>query len=61
MANPKFRTSKSKKRKRRTHWKLRAPNVSKCSHCGAPKVAHHVCPECGHYGQRMVVAPRDEV
>ena len=60
MANPKHRISKARKRSRRTHWKLTAPPVVKCSHCGAPKVAHHVCPECGYYGDRMAVTPREE-
>lgn len=60
MATPKRKTSKARKRSRRTHWKLSKPIVANCSNCGAPKLAHHVCPECGYYGDRMAVAPREE-
>ncbi|RLC40792.1 MAG: 50S ribosomal protein L32 [Candidatus Coatesbacteria bacterium] len=55
MAHPKRRTSKSKKRKRRTHWKLSAPNLVKCSNCGSMMMPHQVCPECGYYNGRQVV------
>jgi large subunit ribosomal protein L32 len=56
MALPKRRTSKARKRKRRTHWKLTAPNSgNRCSHCGAAARPHRVCPECGHYGERRVI------
>ncbi len=55
MAVPKRRTSKARKRKRRTHWKLETPNLDRCPHCGAAKRPHRVCDECGHYGERQVV------
>ena len=37
MAVPKRKTSKSRKRKRRTHYKLQRPNLDRCSNCGAAK------------------------
>ncbi|MBQ7568695.1 50S ribosomal protein L32, partial [bacterium] len=37
MANPKYKTPRSKTRKRRSHLHLELPNVVKCSKCGAPK------------------------
>ncbi|SHE60140.1 large subunit ribosomal protein L32 [Seinonella peptonophila] len=49
MAVPKRRTSKTRKRKRRTHFKLTAPNLVSCPQCSSKKLSHHVCPECGYY------------
>jgi large subunit ribosomal protein L32 len=50
MAVPKRRTSKSKKRKRRTHYKAEAPALAPCPKCGEKRVPHRVCPNCGWYG-----------
>lgn len=55
MAVPKRRTSKARKRKRRTHWKLSVPGTTKCAHCGQTKMAHTVCPHCGYYAGREVI------
>ena len=55
MAVPKRKTSKSRKRKRRTHYKLQRPNLDRCSNCGAAKAPHRVCDACGHYGDRRFV------
>lgn len=49
------RNSKTRKRKRRTHWKLTKPALVKCPNCGEYKLAHKVCPSCGKYGDRQVV------
>lgn len=54
MAVPARRTSKAKKAKRRTHYKLSVPGMSTCSNCGEMKRSHHVCPECGHYAGKEV-------
>ena len=59
MAHPKSKISKQRKRKRRTHYKMTAPNVGNCPNCGAPKLSHRVCDECGHY--RGVVAIAKDV
>lgn len=59
MALPKRKTSKARKRKRRTHWKLEKPNADRCSHCGAALRPHRVCGECGNYGERLVLEPND--
>jgi len=56
---PKYKTSKSRRDKRRTHKKLTAPNLSECSHCHHPKLPHRACPNCGYYGGRMVVVPKE--
>jgi len=49
MAVPFRRTSKTRKNKRRTHFKLAVPGMVKCSECGELKLAHRVCKECGSY------------
>ena len=44
------RVSKTRKLKRRTHYKIQAPGMVVCSNCGEYKLAHRVCPVCG-YGE----------
>ena len=55
MAVPKRKTSKSKRDKRRTHQKLKAPNLSTCPQCGEAKLPHRACPSCGSYKGRTVI------
>ncbi len=55
MAVPRRKTSKSAKRKRRTHFKLDSPAFSVCSNCGQTKQPHQVCPHCGYYNGREVI------
>ncbi|MCD6482287.1 MAG: 50S ribosomal protein L32 [Candidatus Izimaplasma sp.] len=61
MAVPKRRTSKSVKRKRRTHFKLNVPGMVVCPNCGEMKLAHRVCKECGYYGGKTVIEVKDDV
>ncbi|KAA1042702.1 50S ribosomal protein L32 [Macrococcus equipercicus] len=56
MAVPKRRTSKTAKRKRRTHFKISVPGMVECSSCGEMKLSHRVCPSCGSYNGKEVVA-----
>ncbi|MBK5285717.1 MAG: 50S ribosomal protein L32 [Bacteroidia bacterium] len=49
MPNPKHKISKSRRDKRRTHYKAVAPTLTTCSNCGSAKPMHRVCPECGYY------------
>ena len=56
MAVPKRKSSKTRGRKRRTHWKATKPGSSKCSSCGEPKLPHRVCPHCGTYNGREIIA-----
>ncbi|MBN1969002.1 MAG: 50S ribosomal protein L32 [Candidatus Delongbacteria bacterium] len=49
MPVPKRKTSKTKAKTRKTHWKINAKNSSACPECGAPKLPHVVCPSCGKY------------
>ncbi|MFP4028210.1 MAG: 50S ribosomal protein L32 [Candidatus Brocadiia bacterium] len=70
MAVPKRKTSKSRKRKRRTHQGCDPPNVPKmqkshppssrsqrffCSNCDQPKPPHSICPNCGYYRGRAMI------
>lgn len=55
MAVPFRKVSKTRKRMRRTHFKLRIPGMVRCDHCGEYKRSHHVCPHCGHYKGEEVV------
>ncbi len=59
MAAPKKRTSRQKKLQRRTHWKLNPPNVTRCSSCNEPTLSHQVCPSCGTYRGRKMIAVAD--
>jgi large subunit ribosomal protein L32 len=63
MAVPKKRTSKSRKRMRRAHDALSAPNLSTCPDCGEPRLPHRACSSCGRYNGRQVfqVEAEDEV
>lgn len=58
MAVPKRRHSATRGRKRRTHWKLRAPQTHPCSHCSSPKRPHRICGNCGFYDGEEIVPPR---
>ncbi|HOD65978.1 MAG TPA: 50S ribosomal protein L32 [candidate division Zixibacteria bacterium] len=59
MPLPKRRHSRTRGRKRRTHWKLSAPNVSECPHCHQPRLPHHVCTHCGYYNGRPIIQPKE--
>ncbi|ADG82925.1 50S ribosomal protein L32 [Thermincola ferriacetica] len=50
------RQSKSRVRKRRATQKLTAPGFISCPQCHEPKLPHRVCPECGYYKDKEVVA-----
>ena len=56
MAHPKHRTSKQRRDKRRTHYKAETPTLANCSNCRATVIYHRVCPECGYYRGRLVIA-----
>lgn len=49
MAVPFRKTSKTRKRLRRTHYKLIVPGMVKCPECGELKLPHRVCKACGTY------------
>lgn len=57
MAVPQRRTSKTRKRLRRTHFKLSAKGLVACPHCGEMIQPHKVCPFCGYYNGKLI-APK---
>ncbi len=60
MAVPARRVSKARRDKRRNNlWKISAPEIEKCPQCGEYKRAHRLCPACGYYNGRQVVAVED--
>lgn len=54
MALPKRKISRTRRDKRRTHWKLTAPTFAKCPHCSAVVTAHRACTACGYYNGQKV-------
>jgi len=44
---------------RRSHDKVSQPNYSVCPNCQETKMPHHVCPRCGMYGDKEVIAVED--
>lgn len=56
MAVPKRKTPRSKTHSRRSaNMKLAQPAKSICPQCGAAKLPHRVCANCGTYRGRQVV------
>lgn len=55
MAVPQRRISKTRKRLRRTHFKLEVSGLVTCPNCGAMIKSHHVCPKCGYYAGKAVL------
>jgi len=57
MAVPKQKQSRSRTRKRRAQHKITPPGVNACPQCHSPRLPHRVCPVCGTYAGREVIAP----
>lgn len=55
MAVPKRKVSKTRKKKRRTHWKAKAPGLARCPKCNEPVMPHRACPQCGYYKDNKVI------
>ncbi len=60
MAVQQRRNSKTRRDKRRTHYKLTAPTLVKCPVCGEVKQPHHACPHCGATDDGKATAPKTE-
>ena len=49
-----MRRNRSETAKRRSHHALSAAHLAKCD-CGALRMSHRACPECGKYNGRVVL------
>lgn len=56
MPNPKHKHSKTRRDKRRTHYKATAPQLSVCPNCGSAHESHTVCPSCGYYKGQLAIS-----
>jgi large subunit ribosomal protein L32 len=56
MALPKRRHSHSRSRKRRSHNAVKPIQLVYCPQCQTPAPSHMVCPNCGYYQGRTLVA-----
>ncbi len=48
-AQPKRKTSKGRRDRRRSHLALKRLNLVPCPQCHELRRPHHVCPACGSY------------
>lgn len=60
MAVPQRRISKTRKRMRRTHFKLAPKGLVACKHCGEMIQPHMVCPHCGYYNGKLITAKKEK-
>ena len=60
MAVPRSRSSNSKKNSRSANSALKAKCLSTCSNCNKTKMPHTVCPFCGFYAKKSVIAIKSE-
>ncbi len=56
MPTPKKKTTRSRRDMRRSHDAVTAPTVMNCPNCESLKLPHRVCPSCGYYDGREIVA-----
>ncbi|MBE7535114.1 MAG: 50S ribosomal protein L32 [Anaerolineales bacterium] len=54
--HPKRKHSRSRRDSRRAHDALQPRNLIACSNCGSMRLPHTVCPNCGFYEGREVIA-----
>lgn len=60
MAVPKGKVSKARRDKRRANWKLSIPGISACPKCGALRLPHRACKNCGDYNGRTVLTTEEK-
>jgi large subunit ribosomal protein L32 len=61
MGLPKRRFSRARRDKRRTQQRVPGiPTLTTCPQCATPVAAHHVCPSCGMYRGRQILAVTTE-
>jgi len=59
MPNPKRKHTRSRRDSRRAqNWKLDAVTASACPNCKNLRPPHVICPSCGWYNGKLVLAPK---
>jgi large subunit ribosomal protein L32 len=56
VAVPKRKTSKTRRDTRRATHHIEAATVGECPQCHAPRLPHRVCPQCGTYNGKQILA-----
>ncbi len=56
MPNPKKKTSRRVRNNRRSHHRAIIVTPTKCTNCSELVVPHTVCPSCGYYKGKAVIA-----
>ncbi len=59
MAVPARKVSKTRGRKRRTHYKISEKTVTSCPKCGEAVKPHRVCPSCGSYKGKDIISTEE--
>ncbi|MBA3602206.1 MAG: 50S ribosomal protein L32 [Parachlamydiaceae bacterium] len=59
MAVPRNRHSNARKNSKRSHHAKKPAHVSTCDNCSNVRLPHTICPSCGAYGDRIVLAKKD--
>ncbi|MBI2404686.1 50S ribosomal protein L32 [Candidatus Gottesmanbacteria bacterium] len=57
---PKRRHSTRRGGKRKAAIKLGLPGLARCAQCGAVKLPHVVCQNCGYYGGNVIVTKKEK-
>ena len=60
MAVPKKKISSARGGSRRSHDALQSVSLSTCSSCQELRPPHRVCPKCGWYNGREIIAEAEE-
>lgn len=60
MGLPKRKLSRTRRDKRRTHFKLAPISLGECPRCHQPKLPHQACLNCGFYKSSKVLLSAEE-
>lgn len=61
MAVPRNRHSNARKNTKRAHHAKVPKQLAECPNCKAKRLPHRICQSCGAYGDRIVIAQKEEV